>query len=32
LIPLARGAALFALDACLPLKARFAQQMMFGWR
>lgn len=32
LLPLARGAALLALDACLPLKARFAQQMMFGWR
>ncbi|WP_142804634.1 FAD-dependent monooxygenase [Tepidiphilus sp. J10] len=32
LLPLTRGAALLALDACLPLKARFARQMMFGWR
>jgi len=30
--PLTRGAALLALDACLPLKALFARQMMFGWR
>ncbi|MBI5781807.1 MAG: FAD-dependent monooxygenase [Rhodocyclales bacterium] len=32
LLPLARGAALLALDACLPLKALFARQMMFGRR